>query len=171
MVTEPLHPRPAAGAYATRAAVVRVARQLGRLEALAARHRARKRIVRALRGGAGGGSALLALAKAKLVGSLAGKLAIATLVGLGLAWPLLALGILWIAVVILSILSCDPAGLESCDCIRPNARRARLRRLIAERRAWLAAPSGAAPRIRDARSPRRAWRSAKPKRRSDARRP
>ena len=155
-MTEPQHPRPTDGAEATCAAVARVARQLRRLEALAARHRARKRIVRALRGGAGGGGALLGLAKAKLVGSLAGKLAIAALVGLGLAWPLVALGILGIAVAILSILSCDPAGIESCDCIRPNARRARLRRLIAERRAWLAAPAGAGPRIREARSARRA---------------
>ncbi len=46
--------------------------------------------------------------KAKVVGSLAGKLAIAALVGLGLAWPFAALAILTIVVAVASILSCEP---------------------------------------------------------------
>lgn len=134
--------------------IARVRRQLRRLEALAAQHRLRKRIVRALRGGAGGGTTLLVLMKAKIVGSLAGKLAIAALVGLGLAWPLVALAILAIVVMVASILSCESTDLDGCDCIRSNPRRARLKALIKQRRTWLAAPSGPAPRIRDFRMSR-----------------
>lgn len=135
--------------------IARVRRQLRRLEALAAQHRLRKRIVRALRGGAGGGTTLLVLMKAKIVGSLAGKLAIAALVGLGLAWPFAALAILTIVIAVASILSCEPTDLDGCDCRRPNARRERLKALIEQRRAWLAAPSGTVPSIRTVRMPRR----------------
>ena len=134
--------------------IARVRRQLRRLEALAAQHRFPKRIVRALRGGAGGGTTLLVLMKAKIVGSLAGKLAIAALVGLGLAWPLVTLAILAIVVMVASILSCESTDLDGCDCIRSNPRRARLKALFKQRRAWLAAPSGQAPRIRDFRMSR-----------------
>jgi hypothetical protein len=139
----------------TRSAIERVTRQLRRLEALAARHRFRKRIVRIVRGSAGGGSTLLVLMKAKLVSSLAGKVVIAALVGLGLAWPLVALAIVAIIVAVASIITCEPAGLENCDCVRPNARRERLRALIKQRRTWLAEPSGNVPSIRGFRMPLR----------------
>lgn len=145
----------AAGPDPVCSGIARVSRHLRRLEALAARHRFRKRVVRALRGGAGGGTSLLVLMKAKIVGSLAGKLAIAALVGLGLAWPFAALAILTIVVAVASILSCEPTDLDGCDCRRPNARRERLTALIEQRRAWLAAPSGTVPSIRTFRMPRR----------------
>jgi hypothetical protein len=146
----------AAGLEPVYSGIARVRRQLRRLEALAEQHRFRKRIIQALRGGAGGGTTLLVLMKVKIVGSLAGKLAIAALVGLGLAWPLMALAILAILVVVASILSCEPTDLDGCDCMRPNARRERLKALIKQRRAWLAAPSGTVPSIRTFRMPRRA---------------
>ncbi|MGU3402881.1 hypothetical protein [Methylobacterium brachiatum] len=144
----------AAGPDPVCSGIARVSRHLRRLEALAAQHRFRKRVVRALRGGAGGGTSVLVLMKAKVVGSLAGKLAIAALVGLGLAWPFAALAILTV-VAVASILSCEPTDLDGCDCRRPNARRERLQALIEQRRAWLAAPSGTAPSIRTFRMPRR----------------
>ncbi|AWN50042.1 hypothetical protein DK419_13860 [Methylobacterium terrae] len=126
-----------------------------RLEALAARHRFRRRVVRLVRGGAGGGAAFLVLVKAKIVGSLAGKLALAALIGLGFAWPLAALGAVAVVAALAALLECEPFGLDGCDCFNPNARRARLRALIAERRAWLANPTGPVPRIRSARGPAR----------------
>ncbi|WP_245292116.1 hypothetical protein [Methylobacterium tarhaniae] len=139
----------------SRADVARVARQLRRLEALAARHRFRRRVIRLVRGGAGGGAAFLVLVKAKLVGSLAGKLAIAALVGLGFAWPLAALALVMLLTVVAALLECEPFGVDACDCFGPNARRARLRALIAQRRAWLAVPAGEAPRIRNGSAPAR----------------
>jgi hypothetical protein len=131
----------------TRAAIARVTRQLQRLEALAEQHRFRKRIVRLVRGGAGGGAAFLVLLKAKLVAPLAGKLLIAALVGLSLAWPLVALGIVLVVVAVMSIVTCEPTSLDGCDCIGPNKRRERLRALIKQRRTWLAEPSGELPSI------------------------
>lgn len=127
---------------------LRVARHPRRLEALEARHRLRRRVVRAVRGGLGGGGAFLVLVKAKLVGSLAGKLVVAALVGIGFAWPLATFVAVTIAVVIAALFDGGSLDLAGCDCTGPNARRARLRALIAERRTWLAAPDGPAPLIR-----------------------
>ncbi|KTS12125.1 hypothetical protein NS229_29120, partial [Methylobacterium indicum] len=68
-----------------------VARQLGPLKALETRHRLGRPAARAVRGGPGGGGAVLVLVKAKPVGSLAGKLVIAATVPIGFAWPPAAL--------------------------------------------------------------------------------
>ncbi|BCM85734.1 hypothetical protein [Methylobacterium indicum] len=151
MPESPIAPIPAPSAEA-----VRVARQLGRLEALETRHRLRRRVARAVRGGLGGGGAFLVLVKAKLVGSLAGKLVIAAIVAIGFAWPLAALVAVVIAMAIAALFDGGPLDLAGCDCPGPNARRARLRALIAERRTWLAAPDGPAPLIRSSRKLTRA---------------
>jgi hypothetical protein len=134
----------------------RMERELRRLEALAARKRYRRRSLRALRGSAGAAATFLALLKVKVIGTLAGKAAIAVLVGLGLAWPALVIGVVGLVGIVLGLLSlfsgeggshhfdCD----SPCDCARKEKRAERLKALIAQRRAWLAAPSGPAPSLR-----------------------
>ncbi|GJD94826.1 hypothetical protein [Methylobacterium iners] len=133
----------------------RVARELGRLEALAARQRLRVRLMRALRGSLGAGATLAALIKLKIAGSLGLKIGLALLVGAGLAWPFIALGALALLALLLSILSLfsgdgvsahDFACDWPCDCKKREKRAARLKQLIEVRQAWLAAPSGGAPR-------------------------
>ncbi|MBB5764296.1 hypothetical protein ABEV34_01205 [Methylorubrum rhodesianum] len=141
----------------------RLERELRRLEALAARKRFRRRSLRALRGSAGAAATFAALLKVKLIGTLAGKAAIAVLVGLGLAWPTLVIGIVGLIGIVLAFVSlfsgeggshhlaCDCP----CDCAGREKRAERLKALIAQRRAWLAAPSGPAPSVRwDARGRR-----------------
>ncbi|GEP05910.1 hypothetical protein [Methylobacterium oxalidis] len=133
----------------------RVTRELGRLEALAARNRLRRRAFRALRGAAGAGATLGLLLKLKIAGSLAIKLALSALVGVGFAWPMLAAAILVLAGLVISILSLlDGQGgnlhLDGpcdwpCGCERRRARAARLKALIARRRDWLAQGAGPAP--------------------------
>lgn len=151
--------RVAAGTTTGRDAARRVARELDRLEALGARRRLRVRVLRTLRGSLGAGATVLAMIKLKVAGSLVLKVALALLVGLGIAWPMTALAVLGAAWLVLSLVlmiaslldgsashhSLDP----SCDCpdgcARREARAARLKRLIATRRAWLANPAGPAP--------------------------
>ncbi|GJD74473.1 hypothetical protein [Methylobacterium goesingense] len=130
----------------------RVTRDLRRLEALVARRRLRVRLLRTLRGGLGAGATLAALIKLKVAGSLAVKLGLAALVGLGLAWPFVALAVIFLAGLVLSILSLFGEGSVSCPdgdcdcgCHRREARAERLRQLIARRRDWLAEPAGPAP--------------------------
>ncbi|MCJ2034019.1 hypothetical protein [Methylobacterium sp. J-068] len=131
-----------------------MAREIRRLEALAARRRLRVRVLRALRGTLGAGATLATLVKLKLAGSLALKLGIAALVGLGLAWPFVALALVVLFGLVVTIvalfsgenISCPEAA---CDwgCDGREKRGARLKQRIAERRAWLAAPSGPAPSL------------------------
>lgn len=134
----------------------RIQRELSRLEALAGRKRLRRRSLRALRGTAGAAATFGALLKVKLVGTLAGKVAVAVLVGLGLAWPALVIGVVGFIGIVLAFVSlfsgesgphhfdCD----WPCDCAGREKRAERLKTLIAQRRAWLAAPSGPAPSVR-----------------------
>lgn len=132
----------------------RVERELRRLETLAGRKRARRSALRLGRGTLGAAATFGALVKAKIVGTLAGKLAIALAVGLGLAWPALVLGLLALVGIVLAVLSLfgGEAGPHdfTCDgsCAGKNERAARLDHLIAQRRAWLATPSGSAPSVR-----------------------
>ncbi|GAA0251539.1 hypothetical protein LNAOJCKE_3856 [Methylorubrum aminovorans] len=134
----------------------RMERELRRLEGLAGRKRVRRRILRALRGTAGAAATFGALVKLKLVGTLAGKAAIALAVGLGLAWPTLVIGIIGLVGIVLALLSLfsgegGPHSFDCdwpCECGRKEARARRLKHLIAQRRSWLAAPSGAAPSVR-----------------------
>ncbi len=121
-------------------ASIRVERELVRLEALAARRRFRIAILRALRGFVGAGGTLATMLKLKIAGSLVLKVGLAVIVGLGFAWPLYAFAAVLIGFAILSILSCEPADCDCpSDCKRKALRRARLDRLIAQRKAWLAA--------------------------------
>lgn len=134
----------------------RMERELRRLEGLAGRKRFRRRSLRALRGTAGAAATFGALVKLKLVGTLAGKAAIALAVGLGLAWPTLVIGVVGLIGIVLALLSLfsgegGPHGFD-CDCPgacgRKEERARRLKHLIAQRRAWLTAPSGPAPSVR-----------------------
>lgn len=122
--------------------VIRVERELARLEALAARRRYRIAILRTLRGGLGAGGTLATMLKLKVAGSLGLKLGLALVVGLGFAWPIYALAAIAIGVVILSVLSCEVPDC-SCDCPgdcqRKENRRKRLDEMIETRKAWLLA--------------------------------
>ncbi|KQT82106.1 hypothetical protein ASG51_20205 [Methylobacterium sp. Leaf465] len=137
------------------AETARVARELDRLEALAARRRLRVGLLRAARGTLGAGATLATLIKLKLAGSLALKLGIAVLVGLGLAWPVVVLAVVVLIGFVLALVSLFDGGAADCPdtacgdgCERREKRAARLRHLIARRQAWLAAPSGPAPSAR-----------------------
>lgn len=144
-------------------AVRRIRRELARLEALARRRRMRTWIARVTRGLAGAGGSFAVMVKLKVAGSLGGKLVVAALVGLGVALPMVVLGVLALAVLVLAIVQCDPGGGSDCpgDCGRRNARRERLTGLIDERVSWLASRDGPAPcRAPDrdrARARRRRW--------------
>ena len=129
--------------------VTRVRRELLRLEALAHRRRMRAWIARGVRGLAGAGGSFALLVKLKLVGSLGGKVIVAALIGLGLALPAVALGLLALIVVVLALVECDPVGGCDwpCDCCERNARRDRLKAMIEARTRWLARRNGPAPRV------------------------
>ncbi|KQQ23945.1 hypothetical protein ASF53_05835 [Methylobacterium sp. Leaf123] len=134
----------------------RLERELRRLEALVARKRFRRWTLRALRGSAGAAATFGALLNVKVVGTLAGKAAIAVLVGLGFAWPALVIGVIGVLGIVVALLSLfsgegGPHGFDpdcACDCARKEKRVERLKALIAQRRARLAAPSGPAPSLR-----------------------
>ena len=134
----------------------RMERELRRLEELAARKRFRRRSLRALRGSAGAAATFAALLKVKVIGTLAGKVAIAVLVGLGLAWPALIIGVVGLVGIVLAFVSLfsGEGGSHHFDCDCPSdcagkeKRAERLKGLIAQRRAWLATPSGPAPSVR-----------------------
>ena len=82
--------------------------------------------------------------------TLGGKLVLAALLGLALAWPIAALVVLGIAVFLLSIFSdsgthqADPTDCCTC-CDWRNKRRERLEAMIAEREAWLERGQGPRP--------------------------
>lgn len=151
--------RVAAGGYVVRDDAVRVARELGRLEALADRRRLRVRMLRGLRGALGAGATFLTLIKLKLAGSLALKLALAGLVGLGLAWPITALAVLGVVWLVLSVVllivglfegnasahNLSPNCDWPCACGQREKRAARLKTLIERRRTWLADRAGTVP--------------------------
>jgi hypothetical protein len=130
---------------ATDFTIRRVTRELRRLEALAARRRLRVRVLRALRGLGGAGATFAALVKLKLAASLGLKLGLAALVGLGLVWPFVALAILALMGLVVAILALIAGSGEAGDLFCPDAagcerrerRAARLKQLIATRRAWL----------------------------------
>lgn len=127
-------------------AVIRVERELARLEALAARKRFRIAILRALRGFVGAGGTLATMLKLKIAGSLVLKIGLAVVVGLGFAWPLYALAAVVLGFAVLSILSCEPAGCDCpSDCKRKELRRARLDRMIEQRKTWLVANAAPQP--------------------------
>lgn len=146
----------AAGVEDRGRAVRRVERELARLDGLIARARFRRRLWRAVRGGVGAGATLLILLKAKVAASLGLKLAIAAAVGFGLAWPVAVLGLVFLIGAVLAIVSLVTGedGVSGsdfdwpCDCQGGRERLKRLKGLIAQRRAWLAAPSGPAPSVR-----------------------
>lgn len=124
--------------------VRRVTRELRRLEALAARRRLRVRLLRGLRGTLGTGATLVALVKFKLAASLGLKVALAVLVGIGLAWPFLVLAVLTLIGLVLALVSVFEGGhagsLDCPDgsgCERREKRDERLKHLIATRREWL----------------------------------
>lgn len=147
---------PASGNEDRAQALRRVGRELRRLEARAGKRRLRVRAMRGLRGGLGATATFGLLLKLKLAGSGVLKIALAALVGLGFAWPTLALlvfallGLLW-AIVSLFDGSGGPHPFDGDgprDCARRETRAKRLGDLIAQRRAWLDAPSGPAPSLR-----------------------
>ncbi|GEO99757.1 hypothetical protein [Methylobacterium haplocladii] len=129
--------------------VLRVERELVRLEALAARKRFRIAILRALRGFVGAGGALATMLKLKIAGSVVLKIGLAVIVGLGFAWPLYAFAAVILGFAILSILDSSSGSAPSCDCPgdceRKESRRARLDRLIEQRKTWLVANAVAQP--------------------------
>ena len=129
--------------------VRRVRRELVSFEALAHRRRMRAWIARGVRGLAGAGGSFALLVKLKVAGSIGGKLILAGLVGLGLALPLVTLGVLAVLILVLSVVTCEPIGGCDCpcDCRERNARRDRLKAMIDARARWLAGRDGPAPRI------------------------
>ena len=95
------------------------------------------------------------LVKLKLLGSLGGKLAVAGVIGLAIAWPMLLVVLLASVALglVVATLTCGevselpslgPDDVRACKGTRAR----RLEDLIAQRRAWLAAPSGLAPSVR-----------------------
>lgn len=135
-------------------AVRRVRRELASFEALAHRRRVRAWVARGVRGMAGAGGSFALMVKMKVAGSIGGKLILAALVGLGLALPVLALGLLAVFFLVLALIECERVhGCDwPCDCCERNARRDRLKAMIDERARWLARREGPAPRVRPERA-------------------
>jgi hypothetical protein len=140
----------------------RVRRELGHLQALAARNRlraARARLARGALGFLGGATAMAGVPGA----TLGGKLLLATLFGLALAWPVAALVVVGVAFFLMSIFSnsdlpfSNPTDCCAC-CDWRNKRRERLEALIAEREAWLESRAGLPPVVPRRDGPARARR-------------
>jgi hypothetical protein len=124
-------------------------RDLTRLRSLEERHRFRARMTRATRGGVGFVAGLGAAIKTKVAATIGGKLVVAALIALGLAWPMAVLwlvGFFVFAAVVAAIfggeVDYDIGWLyfdcaDCADCARKNKRRQRLLELIAEREQWL----------------------------------
>jgi hypothetical protein len=124
-------------------------RDLTRLRSLEQRHRLRARMARAARGGVGFLAGLGAAIKTKVAATIGGKLVVAAVIALGLAWPMAVLwllGFFLFAAVVIAIFGgdvddsigwiyCDCA--DCADCARKNKRRQRLLELIAAREQWL----------------------------------
>jgi hypothetical protein len=124
-------------------------RELTRLRSLEQRHRLRARVTRAARGGVGFVAGLCAAIKTKIAATIGGKLIVAALIALGLAWPMAVLwlvGFFVFAAVVVAIFGGDVDDsigwiyfdcADCADCARKNKRRRRLLELIAEREQWL----------------------------------
>ena len=124
-------------------------RDLTRLRSLEERHRLRARATRAARGGVGFLAGLGAAIKTKIAATIGGKLVVAALIALGLAWPMAVLwlvGFVLFALVVVAIFGSDVDSsigrlyfdcADCANCARKNKRRQRLLDLIAEREQWL----------------------------------
>jgi hypothetical protein len=125
-------------------------RDLARLRRLEERHRVRAVMTRGARGSVGFLAGLGVVIKTKIAATLAGKLAIAALFGIGFAWPIVivwvaGIGIAAIAVAAIcqgeacagadALVCCDCPNCAECD--RKNKRRQRVIAMIAEREKWL----------------------------------
>src|SRR5690349_2561447 len=112
-------------------------RDLARLRSLEERHRLRVRMRRAARGGVGFLAGLGAAIKTKIAATIGGKLVVAALIALGLAWPM---AVLWLVgfVVFVTVavaifggeadysigrLYFDFDCADCCNCARKNKRR------------------------------------------------
>ena len=116
--------------------VARLERHLDRLYALTERRRWRAAAVRGGRGAAGFAISLAALIKLKIVASLGGKLAVAALVALGVAWPMVGLVVLGLAAALAALIACEatdvPCDWPCRDCAEGRKRRDLLETKIAD---------------------------------------
>jgi hypothetical protein len=124
-------------------------RDLARLCRLEQRHRLLVRMRRTARGGVGFLAGLGAAIKTKIAATIGGKLVVAALIALGLAWPMAVLwllGFILFGLVLVMIFGSDVDSsigrlyfdcADCASCARKNKRRQRLLALIAEREQWL----------------------------------
>jgi len=120
-----------------------------RLRGLEQRHRLRARVTRAARGGVGFLAGLGAAIKTKVAATIGGKLVVAALIALGLAWPMAVLWLLGFFVFVAMVVAIFGGDADysvgwlyfdcadCAGCARKNNRRQRLIELIAEREQWL----------------------------------
>jgi len=106
-------------------------------------------MTRTVRGGVGFLAGLGAAIKTKIAATIGGKLVVAAVIALGVAWPMAVLWLLGfflfvaVAVAIFGGDVDDSVGwiyfdcADCADCARKNKRRQRLLELIAEREQWL----------------------------------
>jgi uncharacterized membrane protein YphA (DoxX/SURF4 family) len=106
-------------------------------------------MTRAVRGSVGFLAGLGAAIKTKVAATIGGKLVVAALIALGLAWPMAVLwlvGFFVFAAVVAAIFGGDVTDgigwlyfdcADCTDCARKNKRRQRLLELIAAREQWL----------------------------------
>ena len=134
-------------------------RDLARLRRLEERHRLRAVMTRGARGSVGFLAGLGVVIKTKIAATLAGKLAIAALFGIGFAWPIVIVWVAGIGIAVVAVAAicegdvcagtdalvcCDCPNCAECD--RKNKRRQRILAMIAEREKWLENGSGPPPR-------------------------
>ena len=124
-------------------------RDLTRLRSLEQRYRLRAMMTRAARGGVGFLAGLGAAIKSKIAATIGGKLFVAALIALGLAWPMAVLwlvGFILFGLVVVMIFGSDVDSsigrlyfdcADCASCARKNKRRQRLLALITEREQWL----------------------------------
>lgn len=113
----------------------RLERHINRLYALMDRRRWRAAAIRGGRGAVGFALSLAALIKLKLVAGLGGKLAVAALVALGVAWPMVGLVIVGLAAALAALIACEATDAPCdwpCDCAEGRKRRDLLETKIAE---------------------------------------
>jgi hypothetical protein len=124
-------------------------RDVARLRRLQEQYRLRARMTRATRGGVGFLAGLGAAIKTKIAATIGGKLVVAALIALGLAWPMAVLwlvGFFVFAAVVVAIFGGDADYsigrlyfdcADCANCAHKNKRRQRLLDLITEREQWL----------------------------------